>query len=830
MALLNPVLTDAQLRAEIARCEFCEERACKAACPADCSPADFIMAAAVGEPSDFRRAAALIMTANPLGGVCGVLCPDTHCMAACSRAKVDRPVAIPSIQATIVARAKALGVMPRLPPPRSNGRRVAIVGAGPAGLAAAAMLARLGYAVTILERGPEAGGACRLVAGHRLPRDILDSDISWALSLGAIELKANAVVTDPGKLLADGFDGVVVAAGLTEPVALGVPGEEAAIHWDAYLADPASFDVKGLRVAVLGAGATAVDCAVTARLRGAAQVDLVARRAWAEFRLTDAERHELLDHRIGITGQTRVTAIRLEGGRVAGIETVRTRPAARGEAFERADAFDVAGTAAFRPDVDVVVEALGSRPSLPRVDDPRIVYGGDFATGATTVVTAVAGGKNAAAALDTAIQGHRPPAVRDPRKSVLVVPGYADRPAPLATDFFGRPLRSPFLLSAAPPTDGYDQMRLAFEAGWAGGVMKTAFDGVPIHIPGEYMHAFDGRTYGNCDNVSGHALERVCREVERLVREYPDRLVAASTGGPVTGDDEHDRRGWQSNTRKLDRAGAMAVEYSLSCPQGGDGTEGDIVSQNAAQAARIVDWVMEASEPSVPKLFKLTGAVTSIAVVVQALKGVFERHPHKKAGVTLANSFPTLAFRLGAKPEWEEGIVMGMSGAGVAPISFLTLSKVAHLGVFVSGNGGPMDYKAAAHFLAMGARNVQFCTVATRHGVGIVSELESGLSHLMAERGIRSVAELIGRALPRPVTAFPDLTPVKKVSQVRPELCASCGNCARCPYLAIALDDEKHPATDPSKCIGCSICVQKCMTGALYMRDRRPDEPAEPAH
>src|SRR5512141_2061099 len=97
----NSILTDAQLRIEIDKCEFCAEKPCKAACPCDCSPADFIMAARLGAPSDFRRAAAQILAMNPMGGICGQVCPDRFCMAACSRARVDAPLNIPAIQATI---------------------------------------------------------------------------------------------------------------------------------------------------------------------------------------------------------------------------------------------------------------------------------------------------------------------------------------------------------------------------------------------------------------------------------------------------------------------------------------------------------------------------------------------------------------------------------------------------------------------------------------------------------------------------------------------------------------------------------------------------------
>jgi len=167
-----------------------------------------------------------------------------------------------------------------------------------------------------------------------------------------------------------------------------------------------------------------------------------------------------------------------------------------------------------------------------------------------------------------------------------------------------------------------------------------------------------------------------------------------------------------------------------------------------------------------------------------------------------------------------------MSGEGVLPISYLTLAKVAHIGVTVSGNGGPMDYRAAANFLALGARTVQFCTIVTRHGYGIIDHLESGLSHLLASRGIASVRQLIGIALPEPITDFMALSPAKKISSAERTLCLQCGNCRRCPYLAIGADAEGYPVTDPARCIGCSICALKCFAGAITMRARTAEEAA----
>jgi NADPH-dependent glutamate synthase beta subunit-like oxidoreductase/dihydroorotate dehydrogenase/Pyruvate/2-oxoacid:ferredoxin oxidoreductase delta subunit len=817
-------LSDAQLKAELERCESCEEKPCRAACPANCSPADFIMMAKVGEDFDIRRSAAEIMTNNPLGGVCGLVCPERHCISGCTRLLFDNPIAIPALQAEIVKRAKERAVLPPLEEVPSNGKKVAIVGAGPAGIAASLMLAQKGYAVDLYEKEKKAGGACNWIPSHRLPREVIESDVQFTLASKNIHFKPGMGITDFGGLLCKDYNALIVAIGLPVPITMGIPNEELALLGTDYLGDPSRHPMKG-RVAVIGGGATATDCAVSARRGGASHVEMFVLEKLDEMPLTAKERGELLEHKVDVSTRQRVTAIEKKDGIISGLRTVKvTLPP--DVPFNLRDIKEVPHTEGLREDFNQVIVAIGNRSGIKREEKAGIFYAGDCVNGPTTVVEAVASGKNVAAEVDAYLSAAKKPEIEKPLKSHFTIKGYNWHPVPLAADFFGRPIISPFLLSAAPPSDGYLQMKKAYEAGWAGGIMKTAFDNVPIHIPGEYMHAFDGLTYGNCDNVSGHPLERVCQEIRSLVREFPDRLTIASTGGPVTGNDESDRKQWQSNTKKIEEAGAMAIEYSLSCPQGGDGTEGDIVSQNAALTARIIGWIMEVSAPGIPKLFKLTAQVTSIAVIINAIKKVFEKYPEKKAGITLANTFPTLFFRKGGKKEWEEGIVVGMSGRGVTPISNLTLANVSHCGVAVSGNGGPMDYKEAANFLALGAKTVQFCTIVMKYGYHIIDDLHSGLSHLMAARGILSVDKLIGIALPRPVTDFMALSPVKKISSVTSDLCVHCGNCTRCPYLAITLDEQKIPVTDPSRCIGCSICAQKCISGALSMRTRTAEETA----
>ncbi|OGR41716.1 MAG: hypothetical protein A2X35_12640 [Elusimicrobia bacterium GWA2_61_42] len=805
-------LTDAQLKTEAERCLYCEDKPCKTACPADCSPADFIMAVRQMENSDFKRSAALIMGHNTFGGVCGAVCPDWFCVKACSRKLFDNPINIPAVQAAVVQKAKELGVMPKFEKARPNGKKVAVVGAGPAGFAAGGTLAQLGYKIDIFEKDKKAGGACNLIPDARFPKEVLRTEIDFVRTLGDISIKTGAAVKDPAALLKK-YDAVIVTAGVADQIKLNIEGENLGVEGLEYLRNSSKYKVKGRNVAVIGGGAVAADCAMKALGLGAAKAEIFTRKNIGDIQLPEHELRDILKAGININAKSRITAI-LKGGK--GIKIVRLDDKAK----------DIPGTEQTRTDLAFVVLAIKNIPVFTDKKQKGVFLAGDCRNGAATVVEGAASGKNAAMEAHAFMQGGKAPALPNNLKSTVLLAGRNMLPVSLETDFFGRKLRSPFIISASPHSDGYDQVKRAYEAGWPGVVMKTAFDGLHIHIPSEYMVTFTENTYGNSDNVSGHTLDRVCKEVARLVKEYPDRLTAASTGGPVTGDDEADKKAWQSNTLKLEKAGAMAIEYSLSCPQGGDGTKGDIVSQDPELAAKIIDWVMEVSNPEVPKLFKLTGAVTAIWQVVNAIKQVYAKYPHKKAGITLANSFPALAFRkrMSGKGRWDEGMVVGMSGEGVAPISNLTIAKAVNLGVPISGNGGPMDYKAAAHFLALGAKSVQFCTVVMKYGFGVIDELNWGLSHMLEEKGYKSVGEFIGCALPGPITNFPDLTPVKNIPSADADLCRHCGNCERCGYLAVKLDGKKVPKFDASKCIGCSLCVKKCFSGALKMRKRTPAE------
>ncbi len=830
----NFFLTDAQLKEEVAKCEFCEEKPCKVACPSNCSPADFIMAVKCGRPSDFERAAYEIVKNNPLGEICGLVCPDTFCMNACVHKNLTTSVRIPAVQAAILKKARELNLLKKPITPKRKNKRVAIIGAGPAGFAAATFLAQKGCEVKIFEKSAKVGGTCHLIPEDRLPREVLEEEMNYLLSFELIQIETGQCIESIESLIRSQkklFDAVLVTTGLSKPYKLPVKGQEFGILFPEFLINKKKFPCKGEHVAVIGGGAAATDCAVVAKTRGAVRVEMFVLETLSEMPLTDAERHELLSNQIEISSRIKILAITKTKGKKLSLDLVKVQLTGAGkEGFKISNLRDEKGTEHTRHGFDKIIFAIGSaREEQSSSKAKNVFYAGDYGNGPTTVVEAVASGKNAAGKISAFLEREKAPEIKKDRKSIFSVNGFIEKPVDLTTDFFGRSIKSPFLLSAAPPTDGYEQMKKAYRAGWPGGIMKTAFDNIPIHIPSEYMFSFSESTYGNCDNVSGHSLKRVCGEIERLIKEFPDHLTMASTGGPVSGRDEEDKLQWQKNTKTLENAGAMGIEYSLSCPQGGDGTEGDIVSQNAGLTAKIIDWILETGDPNIPKLFKLTAAVTSIKPIVASIKKVFEQFPRARVGITLANTFPVMGFREYSESgenvrSWDEGVVVGMSGEGVIPISYLTLAQAVPMGIVISGNGGPMDYLAAAHFLALGVGTVQFCTIAMKNGYHIIRELESGLSYLLKYKNMASINDLIGVALPKPITEFMELSSLKKISDCKKELCLSCGNCTRCSYLAIELDEEKKPITDASKCVGCSICVKKCFAKALFMRDRTKTE------
>lgn len=169
-------LTMPQMKAELERCLQCPGKPCQKACPVSCCPQEFIAKAGQG---DFEGAVRSICANNPMGQTCGLICPEHFCMKACLRSHIDEPIRIPKLQATLLEKYRK---NQKRETPAANGFSVAVMGAGPAGLAAAEKLSSDGYAVTIFERDAKIGGALNLIPDSRLPFEVIEKDGNFILS------------------------------------------------------------------------------------------------------------------------------------------------------------------------------------------------------------------------------------------------------------------------------------------------------------------------------------------------------------------------------------------------------------------------------------------------------------------------------------------------------------------------------------------------------------------------------------------------------------------------------------------------------------------------
>ena len=213
---------------ELARCLGCRAKPCEKACPLGVSPHDFIAAARNG---DWQTAAAQIAMRNPLPQTCGLVCPDRFCQSACIRARIDKAVEIPCLQAKIMAK----GGLPPLPLPASAlPRRAAIVGGGPAGLGSLYEFLLNSWQVDLYEKSDKLGGAARLIPEYRLPKAILDAEIARLVENNRVTLHLNTNINDINALVS-GYDAVVLAIG--EPIqrTLGIKGEEFCLSYKDFL-------------------------------------------------------------------------------------------------------------------------------------------------------------------------------------------------------------------------------------------------------------------------------------------------------------------------------------------------------------------------------------------------------------------------------------------------------------------------------------------------------------------------------------------------------------------------------------------------------------------
>ena len=283
---LHPRLDAHEALVAADRCYFCHDAPCVTACPTDIDIPLFIRQIQAGQP---EAAAKTIFDQNILGGMCARVCPvETLCQEACVREAAEgKPVEIGRLQRYATDSMMAAGEHPYARAPET-GKAVAVVGAGPAGLACAHRLAMHGHSVTIYDARPKPGGLNEYgIAAYKTPHGYAQDEVDWLLKIGGIAVETGRTIGDGLALadLRDRFDAVFLGVGLTGVGALGLDGEAAtgvenAVDFIAALRqqDDLTRLPIGRHVVVVGGGMTAVDAAVQAKLLGAETVTIAYRR------------------------------------------------------------------------------------------------------------------------------------------------------------------------------------------------------------------------------------------------------------------------------------------------------------------------------------------------------------------------------------------------------------------------------------------------------------------------------------------------------------------------------------------------------------------------
>ncbi|QIL83567.1 NAD(P)-dependent oxidoreductase [Diaphorobacter sp. HDW4A] len=389
-------LTKPQALIEAERCYYCYDAPCATACPTSIDIPSFIQRIAQGND---RGAARAILEANPLGGMCARVCPtEVLCEQACVRnTNEDKPVEIGALQRYATDALFDNPGAPLFTRSASTGKRIAVVGAGPAGLACAHGLAMRGNDVVLFDAHPKLGGLNEYgLATYKTTNGFAQKEIDWLLSIGGISVRCNQRLgrdMTVDSLLA-GYDAVFLGLGLSGVNAIGIAEPQAdglrnAVDFIAELRQAGSFsDIPvGRRVVVIGGGMTAVDAAVQATKLGAEDVTIVYRRGASAMSASTVEQRWAQTHGVKIKHWSAPKEILSENGKVSGVRFAMTTQRADGGITETDEQFTI--------NADMVLKAIGQTYTADHAGGKIELKGGRIATdedGHTSVARVWAGG------------------------------------------------------------------------------------------------------------------------------------------------------------------------------------------------------------------------------------------------------------------------------------------------------------------------------------------------------------------------------------------------------------------------------------------------------
>jgi len=418
---------------EAKRCLQCKNRPCTKGCPVEIDIPEFIKKIAEGE---FDKAVEILKVKTNLPGVCGRVCPyENQCEGECTLLKIGEPVAIGRLERFLADWERKKGVK-SLKPPKPTGKKIAVIGSGPAGLTCAGDLAKMGHSVTIFEALHAPGGVLMYgIPEFRLPKEIVKAEVDYISKLG-VKIEYDVVVgkTITVDELMEEYDAVFIGTGAGLPRFLNIPGENfngvysanefltRVNMMKAYLFPKYDTPIKiGKIVATFGAGNVAMDCARTALRLGAKKSLIIYRRSEKEM----PARAEEINHakEEGVEFKLLTNPVEFIGDEKGVLKAVKCIKMKLGEPDESGRCRPVPiENSEFTIDIDTALIAIGQRPNplIPqtmknlkigkhgnietdesgRTNIPGIFAGGDIATGAATVILAMGAGKRAARAIN----------------------------------------------------------------------------------------------------------------------------------------------------------------------------------------------------------------------------------------------------------------------------------------------------------------------------------------------------------------------------------------------------------------------------------------------
>lgn len=410
---------------------------CSAECPGNMDIPAYLCKVREG---DLRGAAKILLAANPMPSITGRVCPHA-CEADCHRGDFDEPVSIRSIE-RFMGDYILENVNKLIRPPRADtGKRVAIVGSGPAGLAAAYYLRMAGHRITVFDRMGKAGGMLAYgIPAYRLPKDIVARVVKMIENAG-VDFKLSVDVGKDVTLedLRKRFDSIFIASGAWEPLSIGLRGEELTKSGLEFLRNinGAVEEVAGKRIVVIGGGNVAVDAGITAKRLGAKEVILACVESREQMPALEGEIQQALEEGVTVMPSRGPRRVLKSDGKVKGIELIRCTSVFDNEG-NFAPTFDAAVKE--RVEADQIILAVGQRADLAFIDPawsldikrglvvvdketqgtsiPGIFAGGDVASGPATVSEAIAAGRRAGWAIDLYLKGAREHAAGRYKKTV----------------------------------------------------------------------------------------------------------------------------------------------------------------------------------------------------------------------------------------------------------------------------------------------------------------------------------------------------------------------------------------------------------------------------